>query len=237
MNDIILQVKINVKLIYIIIISNIIIWISMLIAGGSENSLVLLKFGAFQRDFVLAGEFWRMISSAFLHIGVLHLLINSYALFQIGSFVEDFFGPKKFIVVYVLTSISASLLSMLMTSSISAGASGSLFGLLGLILGNQLLKKKFSSELPIDTNQLLVIIGINLWLGFVVPGINNWAHIGGLAGGLLLSTIIDPVLSVDPSKIKNLSIKLLFVFSILILTISVVFWLLSIWGFNPLLLS
>lgn len=232
MKDFLLSLKVNMKVTYIILITNLVIWLATEIAGGSTNGLVLLRFGALHKDLVFHGEVWRMVSSAFLHIGILHLIVNSYTLYQLGDFIEDFFGRKKFIATYVLTAISASVLSILFSDAISAGASGALFGLTGLLLGNAWAKKTYSTDLPIDERQLIPFVLYNLWFGMVSPGIDNWAHIGGLIGGIVLGFIFDPALSFDPSRIKQVLPNILGKLSILILTLTIVFWLLSIWGVN-----
>jgi rhomboid protease GluP len=235
MQNFILKTKVNTKVTYIILASNVAIWLATEIAGGSTNGLILLRFGALQRDLVLSGEVWRMVSSAFLHIGLLHLLINSYTLYQLGTFIEDFFGHKKLIATYVLTAISASVLSITFSTGISAGASGALFGLTGLLLGNAWAKKVYTFDLPIDERQLIPFVLFNLWFGAITPGIDNWAHIGGLLGGIGLGYIFDPALSFDPSKLKRILPEILASLSIIILAITGIFWVLSIWGINLIL--
>lgn len=232
MQDLILRTKINTKVTYIILATNAIIWLATEIAGGSTNGLVLLRFGALYKELVLHGELWRMISSAFLHIGIFHLLINSYTLYQLGIFIEDFFGQTKLIATYVLTAITSSLISLVFSGGISAGASGALFGLAGLLLGNAWAKKVYTFDLPIDERQLLPFVLFNLWFGAITPGIDNWAHIGGLLGGIALGFVFDPSLSFDPSRLKRILPEILGKFSIIILAVSGIFWVLSIWGIN-----
>jgi rhomboid protease GluP len=203
----------------------------MELAGGSTNSAVLLRFGALDRDRVLDGEIWRMVSSAFLHIGIIHLAVNSFTLYQLGTFIEDFFGQTKLIATYVITAITASALSLLLSGGISAGASGALFGLTGLLLGNSWAKKNYTVDLPIDERQLIPFVLFNLWFGFVNAGvINNWAHIGGLIGGIILGFVFDPALSFDPSKLKRFLPNILGKLSLIILVATAIFWTLSIWG-------
>ncbi|MFC1780509.1 rhomboid family intramembrane serine protease [Patescibacteria group bacterium] len=232
MRNFFLSLKLNTKLTYIIIGVNVVIWLITEIAGGSTNSLVLLRFGALYRDLVIHGEIWRMVSAAFLHIGILHLLVNSYTLYQLGTFIENFFGQKKLIATYVLTAITASFFSLIFTGGISAGASGALFGLTGLLLGNGWAKKTYVLDLPIDERQLIPFVLYNLWFGMMSPGIDNWAHIGGLLGGIALGFMFDPITSFDPSKIKQILPNILGKLSILILAVTAIFWVLSIWGIN-----
>jgi rhomboid protease GluP len=232
MKEFLLNLKLNMKLTYYILIVNAVIWFATEIAGGSANTFILLKFGALNRELVIHGEFWRMISSAFLHIGILHLMVNSYTLIQLGVFIEDFFGRNKLIAAYVLTAITSSILSLIFSNEISAGASGALFGLTGLLLGNAWAKKSYVPDLPIDERQLIPFVLLNLWFGFIYPGIDNWAHIGGLIGGIALGYIFDPAISFDPSKLKRMIPDILAKLSILLLAITSIFWILSIWGIN-----
>ena len=232
MQDIILKARVNTKVTSIILGSNVVIWLATEIAGGSTDGLVLLRFGALLKELVLHGEIWRMVSCAFLHIGLIHLFVNSYTLYQLGTFIEDFFGQSKLIATYVLTAITSSLLSLTFSGGISAGASGALFGLTGLLLGNAWAKKVYTFDLPIDERQLIPFVLFNLWFGAVTPGIDNWAHIGGLLGGIVLGFIFDPALSFDPSKIKRILPEILGKLSVIILAISGVFWVLSIWGIS-----
>ena len=174
---------------YGLIAINLILFVLMYILGsGSESTETLLNFGALSKmHIILNNEYFRIISSAFLHIGIVHLLFNMWALKIIGSQVENYFGKAKYLVIYFVSIIISSLLSLVLTdlSVISAGASGAIFGLFGALLyfgfnfrayfGNVLLK------------QILPVIVVNLLFGFMTPGINNAAHIGGLLGGILTS--------------------------------------------------
>lgn len=235
MKQFLLKFKLYSKVTYIILGANVIIWLATEIAGGSTNNIVLIRFGALFREFVFAGEVWRMVSCAFLHIGILHLLVNSYTLYQLGIFIEEFFGRSKLISTYVLTAITSSSLSLLFSGGISAGASGALFGLTGLLLGNAWAKKTYVPDLPIDERQLIPFVFYNLWYGMMSPGIDNWAHIGGLLGGIALGYIFDPANSFDPSRWKQIIPDILGKISLIILAITAIFWMLSIWGINILI--
>ncbi len=231
------QLKYQLKLTYVILVLNAVIWLIMELSGGSTNALNLLRFGALNRGFVDGGEVWRLVSSAFLHIGPLHLIVNSYTLYQLGEFIENFFGRTKFLSTYVLTAITAGIVSIAFTNSISAGASGALFGLTGLLLGNGWAKKTYTIDLPIDEKQLIPFVLFNLYFGMMNPGIDNWAHVGGLVGGIILGFVFDPSMSFDPSKVKQLLPDVLGKLSILIIAISAIFMVLSVFGEHPLLFN
>ncbi len=172
-----------------LILINIILFILMYVLGrGSTDTATLLAFGANYAPFVKDGEIYRLLSAAFLHIGILHLLFNMYALKIIGGEVERYYGKLKYLIIYLGSAILGSLFSCLFTTSVSAGASGAIFGLFGalmyfgyyhrLVLGGFL------------QSQIVPLVILNLLLGFVIPGIDMSAHIGGLIGGFALSMAV-----------------------------------------------
>ena len=168
---------------YILIVINILVFLAMYILGkGSEDSITLLMFGANYAPLVRAGEYYRLITSAFLHIGLLHLIFNNYALYVIGSQLESFLGKFKFLVVYLISALCGSLMSMLFSTGISAGASGAIFGLLGSILYFGYNYRIYLGS--VLKSQIIPLILLNLGLGLLTPGIDNAAHIGGLLGGI-----------------------------------------------------
>ena len=174
---------------YTILAINIIVFILMYILGnGSKDVQTLLNFGANYGLLIKNGEYYRLITSAFLHIGLIHLLVNSYALYVIGPQVESFFGKTKYIIIYLMSAVFGNLLSMLFTDGISAGASGAIFGLLGSIL-----YFGYHYRVYLDgvlKSQIIPLIVLNLLIGFTLSGIDNAAHIGGLVGGVLVSMAV-----------------------------------------------
>lgn len=174
---------------YILIGMNLLVFLLMYIFGaGSENIGTLLKFGALSKPHIIINnEYYRIFTSAFLHIGFLHLLFNMYALNAIGTQVENYFGKKKYLIIYFVSILISSLLSLVITpiGIISAGASGAIFGLFGALLYFGYNYRAYFGNVIL--RQLLPIIIINLLIGFMSQGINNAAHIGGLVGGFLVS--------------------------------------------------
>ena len=164
----------------------ILVFIAMYIWGrGSEDAVTFVLFGGNFWGLVQAGEVWRLATSMFLHIGLVHLVVNMYSLLIIGRQLESFLGKWKFLIVYLGSGIIGSLLSVVVHTSISAGASGAIFGLLG-----SLLYFGYHYRLYLGTvlkTQVIPIIILNLLIGFMVPGIDNFCHIGGLVGGYLLT--------------------------------------------------
>lgn len=169
---------------YLLIILNIIVFILMTIFGGSTNVKVLIFFGAKVNELIELGQYWRLISSIFIHIGFTHLLFNTYALLVLGNFAERIFGRFKFLLLYLSSGIGSSTASYLFSPHISAGASGAIFGLLGAIISFGW-KNPFLWRSGLITN-LLLVLAINLIFGMVVPGIDNYAHLGGLLTGALI---------------------------------------------------
>lgn len=200
---------------------NVIFFLVSLFVGSLYNfNFALVIMGGQIPSFVLNGEIWRLITYAFLHGNILHIGLNMYFLWQLGKFVERFFGRDKFLIAYLFTAFTGGLLSfswnLLLTVSssevsnpISVGASAAIFGLLGLILGQTWQTRRYGVSLPIDYNQLYFIIFANLALGFLVPSIDNAGHIGGLVGGILISFLIEQSISVDSVKWKRKLVKIL----------------------------
>ena len=170
----------------IIIICVIVFGLMYILGNGSMDEGTLITFGANLGFFTKNGEYFRLLTCAFLHIGIVHLLFNMYALYVIGPQVESFFGKFKFTLIYLLSAISASTLSLIFNDNvISAGASGAIFGLLGALLYFGYYYRVYLGN--VLKSQIVPIILINLVFGFVVSGVDNAAHIGGLIGGVLTS--------------------------------------------------
>lgn len=165
----------------VLIAINVVIFMIGLMLNISDS--LAYAFGDY-RPLVLVGQYYRLITSMFLHSDIFHLGFNMYALYILGSQAESFFGKTKFTIIYFLSGIAGSLLSILLNvDTLSIGASGAIFGILGALLyfgynfrvylGNTLVR------------EILPVIFINLMLGFVYPNIDNYGHIGGLIGGLV----------------------------------------------------
>lgn len=166
---------------YAIIAICVIVFILM---GGTTDGKTLLAFGANLGLLVKQGEIYRLLTCAFVHIGIIHLVVNMYSLYVIGSQVENFYGKIKYLLIYLISAICGSILSIGFTDNvISAGASGAIFGLLGAILYFGVKYRTYLGQTI--KSQVIPIILINLAIGFTTPGIDNAAHIGGLLGGVL----------------------------------------------------
>lgn len=188
---------------YAIIAICIIVYISMSIFGnGSYDNLTLINFGANLDILVKQGQIYRLLTCAFVHIGLFHLIFNMYALYVIGPQVESFFGKAKFIFIYAISAIAASLLSLAFNHNIiCAGASGAIFGLLGSILYFGYHYRIYLGN--VVKSQIVPIIVLNLLLGFMLSGIDNFGHIGGLIGGVLATMAIGVPHKSNKSQIIN----------------------------------
>lgn len=157
-------------------------------SGGIDSMSVrtLYDFGGLIKN----GSWIRLISSIFLHIGFIHFLMNVWSLNILGKQVENFFGHVKTFIIFLYSGIVGNLLSLILmdNNTISAGASGAIFGFMGALLYFSLNQRTYMGEAL--KNQILPVIIVNLLVGFMVPGINIYAHIGGLVGGIIISTFL-----------------------------------------------
>lgn len=172
---------------YILIAINILVYL-LNVSGLIGNGLFYMS-----GEYFKLGQYWRVITYAFFHdtslpYGILHILCNMYSLYIIGSQIEQVYGKVKYLTIYIISAVVAGLLSGLLNPVGSIGASGAIFGLCGamlyfgyhyrLYLGNSL------------KTQLIPVILLNLFIGFSIPGIDNFGHIGGLIGGIFASLLV-----------------------------------------------
>lgn len=170
---------------YALIAINVFIYLFFNLIGKYDS--VLNQFCLYG-PLVRIGEYYRLFSCMFLHADIFHLLFNCYAIYVIGPQLESYLGRTKFIIIYLFSGFLGSLLSITMSTNPSVGASGAIFGLLG-----SLLYFGYHYRLYLGTvlkSQIIPLIVINLLYGFVVAGIDNAAHIGGLIGGVLMTSCL-----------------------------------------------
>lgn len=180
---------------YILLVAIVVVWGLTEWAGGSTDNSVLISFGANYGPAILSGETWRLFTSMFLHVGLAHLAFNAYALFIFGLEMERLYGPDRFVVIYVLSGLFGSLASFAWrgVNVLSAGASGAIFGIIGMNLAFFLLHRHTFGEFGrARVSSTLFIIGINLFFGFTIARIDNMAHIGGLIAGFALGYLLAP---------------------------------------------
>lgn len=178
---------------YIILGINIVVFlIDMLL----DQRLTLM--GGKWNPAIINGQYWRLVTHMFLHGGIVHLGLNGYFLYVFGSEVERAFGPFRFLAIYFLSGIAGGLLSFIGNpDSLSVGASGALFGLIGAMLPLLYRNRNVLANTRGRIMSLIQTIVINLVLGFTIPNIDWWAHIGGLVMGLALAWLTTPRYSVQ----------------------------------------
>ena len=186
---------------------NIIVFILMVCTGVSffePDTKSMISWGANSTITTLDGQWWRLISNCFIHFGFIHLLLNMYALFYVGLLLEPFLGRSKFVIAYLLTGIAASLLSLWWHDyTVSAGASGAIFGLYGVfiaILSTNQIERSMRMGLLINIG---IFVIYNLVYGNLKSGIDNAAHVGGLLSGLLIGFCYIPALRKPDNRILS----------------------------------
>lgn len=195
---------------FVFLAANVFIFLLMHLAGGTEDSNVLRAYGAKFNSLIDAGEWWRLVTPVFIHIGWLHLFVNMYSLFMLGPYVERLYGSARFVFFWIMTGI-AGVAASYFASSVggqpgflgrflfrggdgpSAGASGALFGLVGVLF---VFGIKFRRELPEGFKRafgfgMLPTILLNLAIGYTIPFIDNAAHLGGFAAGAVLALFVS----------------------------------------------
>ena len=168
---------------YALIIINVLVFILSVF-----NDSILPMFAVNRELIVNFGQYYRLITGMFLHGSILHLLFNMYALYIIGMQLESFLGKAKYLIVYLLSGIGASMLSIFFSNSFSVGASGAIFGLMGALLYFGYHYRVYLDS--VVKSQIIPLIVLNLILGFTLSGIDNWAHIGGLVSGILATMTV-----------------------------------------------
>lgn len=176
----------------ILIDLNILVFIVMIASGVgimSPSTLSLLKWGADFGPLTLTGDWWRAVTCNFIHIGAFHLLMNMYAFMYIGLLLEDLIGSRRMFMSYLLTGLCSAVFSLYMHGeTISAGASGAIFGLYGIFLAFLFFHRIAKEQRKALLTSILIFVGYNLVYG-MKAGIDNAAHIGGLLSGFLLGII------------------------------------------------
>ena len=181
---------------YALAAANVIVFGVTLIAGGSimgASAPQMLDWGGNFGPITLDGEPWRLLTSMFLHYGVLHLGMNMLGLVDGGKHVERMYGHAGFAALYFVAGLAGSLVSAARGQAVSAGASGAIFGVMGafgafLILHHEKLDK---AELAKQSRGLVMFLIFNIYLGVTLPGIDMAAHLGGLAGGFVAGLALE----------------------------------------------
>lgn len=157
--------------------------------GGTNDIETLVRFGAFFPPFIIKyNQYYRFITAIFIHIGISHLFFNGYALYVFGTQIERLLGKGKYILFFLLTGLTGNLATYIFNPmSVSAGASGSLFGIFGAFL--YLIHRHKEIITSEGRKSIISLLGVNLVITFLVPSVSITAHLGGLVAGYILSYI------------------------------------------------
>jgi rhomboid protease GluP len=200
---------------YSFILIQLIMFLLLEISGGSENTSTLIQFGAKFNPLIIEGEWWRFFAPIFLHIGLLHLFMNTLGLYFLGSAVEKIYGSIRFFWIYIFAGLIGSIASFTFSPNLSAGASGAIYGCFGALLYlGFIYPKLFFRTLGMN---VIVILLLNIVLSFNISNIDQAGHLGGLVGGFVAVGIVH-----FPKKKKILSQFLFLLFGV-ILTTSLLF--------------
>lgn len=169
-------------------LTSLVMWLAESI-GSTLDPNTLIAFGAKVNPLIAEGEWWRLITPMFLHIGWFHFAINMFALWSLGPLVERMYGSARFLTIYLIGGVIATTASFAFSESISAGASGALFGLVGALLYFGLRDRSlFMKTLG---PPLFIMLGLNVGLAFVLgANLDHFAHAGGLIGGFVVSGVV-----------------------------------------------
>ena len=142
-------------------------------------------YGMWPVGIAVGGEWWRLVTAAFLHGSFLHIAFNMYVLFALGPTLERILGHSRYLILYVLAAIGGGVASYVFSDmrTVSVGASGAIFGLMGALV-------VAGRRLRYDVTQVLVLLGINVVIGFIASGVDWRAHLGGLVTGALVAAIM-----------------------------------------------
>ena len=172
---------------YLLIIINVVIWLCMILYLNRFSDVKLLDVGGLVHFNVVHGEWYRLITSMFLHFNFEHILMNMLSLFIFGKIVESIVGSWRMLIIYFISGLFGNFVSLSFnTSTISVGASGAIFGLIGAIFAIMYLSKTFDKKV---IGQLLIALVILVGLSLFMSNINIMAHLGGFIGGLLITLI------------------------------------------------
>lgn len=178
----------------LIIAVNILVFLAVEFTGMSQYIPHLLDFGAAYTPFIVEkGEVYRLFTSMFLHLGIDHLVNNMLVLFVLGSRLERTAGKLRFVAVYLLGGLSGNVVSMALELkqgeySVSAGASGAVFAVMGAMIYIVIRNRGWLEDLSVK--QILIMAAFSLYFGFASEGVDNAAHIGGLFAGCILAVIL-----------------------------------------------
>jgi len=170
---------------YFLIAVNVIFYLVPILMGNDVYQYVINVYCTHGPS-IRAGQYYRLFTGMFLHGSLMHLLFNCYSLYVIGTQIESFFGKFKYLIIYLFSGLTGALLSITLNGSVaSIGASGAIFGLTGALLYFGYYYRVYLGN--VMKSQIIPVIILELAMGFLITGTDNFAHIGGLVGGIIIS--------------------------------------------------
>ena len=176
-----------------LILINVLVFIAVEFTGTSQDAWHVLEYGAAYTPYIIQnGEVSRLFTSMFLHFGIEHLVNNMLVLFVLGSRLERVIGKIRFLLIYLLGGIAGNVVSLLLELktqefSVSAGASGAVFAVMGAMIYIVIRNQGWLGDLSM--RQILVMAAFSLYFGFASTGVDNTAHVGGMVSGFFLAVI------------------------------------------------
>lgn len=177
-----------------LILINVLVFIAVELTGTSQNAWHVLDYGAAYTPYIVQnGEVYRLFTSMFLHFGIEHLVNNMLVLFVLGSRLEQVIGKLRFLFIYLAGGMAGNIFSLILELrnqdfSVSAGASGAVFAVMGAMIYVVIRNKGWLGDLSM--RQILVMAAFSLYFGFTSSGVDNAAHIGGMIAGFVLAVLI-----------------------------------------------
>ncbi|KAK6283045.1 hypothetical protein POUND7_016870 [Theobroma cacao] len=171
----------------ILIAINVLIYVAQLATQGK-----LLLMGAKINSLIDKGQIWRLATSSLLHANIGHLMVNCYSLNSIGPTVENISGPRRFLAVYLTSAISSAATSYWFCKAPAVGASGAIVGLVGSVAVFVMRHRGMIRAAKEDLQHIAQVIFLNMVIGLMSKGIDNWGHLGGLLGGAAMSWLLGP---------------------------------------------
>jgi rhomboid protease GluP len=234
-----IEVKLKFNVLTFLLALNLVIFLLAFWLDGSIgfNTELFYLFGGQVTSQIRLGDLWLLVTPNFFHIGIIHFVFNAISLFRIGQLVDFFYDGRKLFITYILGGIGGVGLSyfvsiLLNSSTLSLGASASIFALIGLLLGGTIRRNRYGRDLPFNTKDLLPFVIVAFVFGFI-PGlnINNWAHLGGLITGVILGVLMPNSISRNENKFENKIWNGVFIISLIIFILSYASLILTAYNF------
>ena len=177
----------------VLIAANLLYFLIVTIAGPTEESSVLVQWGALYTPYIEDGAYWRLASAMFLHSGIRHLMNNMITLFVLGTMLEEELGKVRYVLLYLLGGLFGNAVEYALSlrsgeAVVAVGASGAVFAVMGALIWILIVNKGRIRGMTM--RKMLVMAGLSVYFGFASSGVANGAHLGGLAAGFLLSLLL-----------------------------------------------